>query len=120
MQTRPVTIAETHAFARSTQRIWNEDELSALIDHLACNPEVGDVIPGTGGVRKLRWGRAGIGKRGGARVIYFFYRSDFPLYLLLAYSKAQATDLTPDEKRLVSALALTIREAADGIEGGRH
>jgi hypothetical protein len=113
MQTRPITVAETQAFMRAAEKIWDEAELAELVDYLAYNPEAGDVIPGTGGVRKLRWGRAGSGKRGGARVVYFHYRADCPLYLLLAYAKAQATDLTPDEKKAVAALAAMIKAAAD-------
>lgn len=109
MLTRPITVAETHGFMRAAQKIWSEDELAALVDHLAHNPEDGDIIPGTGGVRKLRWGKAGSGKRGGARVVYFYYRIDCPLYLLLAYAKAQATDLTPEEKRAVSGFATMIK-----------
>ena len=73
MKTRPITVAETQAFARSAAKIWNEAELAELVDYVAHNPESGDVIQGTGGVRKLRWGKVGSGKRGGARVIYFYY-----------------------------------------------
>ncbi|HEX8419279.1 MAG TPA: type II toxin-antitoxin system RelE/ParE family toxin [Sphingomonas sp.] len=113
MQIRPITVAETQAFARSAAKIWSEEELAALVDHVAHHPEAGDVIPGTSGVRKLRWGRPGSGKRGGARVIYFYYRPDCPLYLLLAYAKAQATDLSADEKKAVSALAAAIKGTAD-------
>ena len=113
MQTRPITIAETQGFGRAAAKIWSEAELTALIDHLAHNPEDGDVIPGTGGVRKLRWGKAGVGKRGGARVIYFYYQQDCPLYLLLAYAKAQASDLTPDEKKAVAAFAAVIKKSAE-------
>ena len=109
MLTRPVTVAETHAFIRTAQKIWSDEELAILIDHLAHNPEDGDVIPGTGGVRKLRWGKAGVGKRGGARVIYFYYQMDRPLYLLLAYAKAQAADLTAEEKRTVMGFAAVIK-----------
>lgn len=59
MQTRPITVAETQAFVRSAEKIWSEQELAELVDHLAHNPEAGDLIPGTGGVRKMRWaGRA--------------------------------------------------------------
>lgn len=111
MRTRPITVAETQAFMRAAIRIWNEEELAALVDHLAHNPEDGDIIPGTGGVRKLRWGKAGVGKRGGARVIYFYYQTDCPLYLLLAYAKAQASDLTADEKKMVAAFAEVIKAA---------
>jgi hypothetical protein len=110
MQTRLITVAETHMFRRQAEKIWNEAELAALVDHLALNPEDGDVIPGTGGIRKLRWGKAGTGKHGGVRVIYFFHHTDMPLYLLLAYAKAQATDLTPNEKRTLSALAAALKQ----------
>jgi hypothetical protein len=110
MQTRPIAVAETHMFRRQAENIWAEAELTALVDHLALNPEDGDVIPGTGGVRKLRWGKAGTGKRGGVRVIYFYHNADMPLYLLLAYAKAQASDLTPDEKRTLTALAAAMKQ----------
>lgn len=113
MSTLPITVAETQAFARAAARIWNEAELADLVDFVAHNPEAGDVIPGTGGVRKLRWARTGSGKRGGARVVYFHYRPDCPLYLLLAYAKAHATDLSADEKKAVAAFAAAIKAAAD-------
>jgi hypothetical protein len=74
------------------------------VNFIARNPEAGDVIPETGGVRKLRWGRAGSGKRGGARVIYFYHDARRPLYLLMVYAKAQQEDLSPDEKRAVRKL----------------
>ena len=111
--TRAITVAETQAFARAAEKIWSEGERAELVDFVAHNPEAGVVIPGTGGVRKLRWARAGGGKRGGARVVYFFYRPDCPLYLLLAYAKAQATDLSVDEKRVVAAFAAAIKATMD-------
>ncbi|MFP5454896.1 MAG: type II toxin-antitoxin system RelE/ParE family toxin [Alphaproteobacteria bacterium] len=110
---RPITVVETQVFARSTERIWSEEERAELVDFVAHNPEAGDVIPGTGGVRKLRWARSVSGKRGGARVVYFYYRPDCPLYLLLAYAKAQATDLSADEKKAVAAFAATIKAPKD-------
>jgi hypothetical protein len=113
VKTRLITVAETHTFVRMAEKIWSDDERAELVDHVAHNPEAGDVIPGTGGVRKLRWARAGSGKRGGARVIYFYYRPDSPLFLLLAYAKAQASDLTADEKRAVAAFAATIKATVD-------
>lgn len=106
-------MAETQAFARAAAKIWNEAELADLVDFVAHNPEAGDVIPGTGGVRKLRWARTGSGKRGGARVVYFHYRPDCPLYLLLAYAKAHAADLSADEKKAVATFAAAIKAAAD-------
>lgn len=85
--TRPVTVAETQIFLRAAQKIWSAEELAELVDYVAHNPEAGDVVSGTGGVRKLRWGKAGTGKRGGARIVYFYYNELCPLYLLLAYEK---------------------------------
>jgi hypothetical protein len=117
MQRRPIVVAETQAFTRAADAIWNAEELAELVDYVAHNPESGVVIPGTGGVRKLRWARAGGGKRGGARIIYFYYTADCPLYLLLAYAKAQATDLTADEKKAVAAFATMIKASVKGAEG---
>jgi len=90
-------------------KLWSEEEREAFVDFIARMPEAGDVIPDTGGVRKVRWGRAGMGKRGGARVIYFYYDSGRPLYLLLIYAKALREDLTPDETRTVRELAAILK-----------
>ena len=120
LQTLLITVAETGAFARAADRIWSEQERSDLIDYLAHNPEAGDLIVGTGGVRKLRWGRSGAGKRGGARVVYFYYRPNCPLYLLLVYAKAQATDLTADEKQAVAGFAALIKAANRPAKGDEY
>ncbi len=93
-QTTPITVVETPEFLASTRRLLDDDERTALVDHLAYNPSVGTVIPGTGGIRKLRWGLEGRGKRGGARVIYFFHNLDMPLFLLTAYAKNDRDDLS--------------------------
>ena len=76
---------------------------------IAANPEVGDVIPDTGGVRKVRWARAGSGKRGGTRVIYFYHDANRPLYLLLVYAKARQENLSSDEKRDVRKLVAILK-----------
>jgi len=75
------------------------------------NPEAGEVIPEAGGVRKVRWGTKGRGKRGGYRVIYYFHNPAFPLFLLTVYSKNQKANLTNDEraefKKLIPILVKT-------------
>ena len=109
MQTKPVTVIETPTFLRQAEAIWDEEERAALVDFIARNPESGDVIPGTGGVRKMRWARSGSGKRGGARVIYFYHHAERPIYILLAYAKAQREDMTSDEKRAVADLAEALK-----------
>jgi hypothetical protein len=62
------------------------------------NPAVGELVPGTGGVRKLRWGLEGRGKRGGARVIYFYHSADIPLFALTAYAKNERADLSQKDR----------------------
>jgi mRNA-degrading endonuclease RelE of RelBE toxin-antitoxin system len=93
------TVAETPTFTKQADDLFDEEEKQALIAFLSQNPLAGDVISGTGGVRKLRFAASGRGKRGGARVIYYFYDETVPLYALLAYPKNAKTDLTPDDKR---------------------
>lgn len=76
----------------------DDDERGALIAYLAANPTVGDVIPGTSGVRKLRWRLEGRGKRGGARIIHFFHSASLPLFLLTAFAKNERTDLSQADR----------------------
>jgi hypothetical protein len=73
---RLITVAETPLFSRQALDVWSDAEREAFIDFIARNPEEGDLIPETGGVRKIRWARPGSGKRGGARVIYFYHSGD--------------------------------------------
>lgn len=99
-----ITVAETPLFQRQARDVWDENEREDFVNFIARNPEAGDVIADTGGVRKVRWGRGGSGKRGGARVIYFYRDADVPLYLLMIYAKARQEDLSADEKRAVRKL----------------
>ena len=82
------TVAETSIFIRYAAEIWSETERQDFIAFIAANPDAGAVIRGSGGCRKVRWSRAGIGKRGGARVIYFV-AADEVVWLLIAYTKAK-------------------------------
>ena len=95
-------------------------EREYFVDFIARNPEAGDIIRDGGGVRKVRWGRGGTGKRGGARVIYFFYDLDTPLYLLLVYAKAARTDISPDGKKAVREFAERIKQAHRRPAGRRN
>jgi len=61
-----ITVVETAVFLRQAEDVWEDAEREAFVNYIAWNPEVGDVIPETGGVRKVRWARGGTGKRGGA------------------------------------------------------
>jgi hypothetical protein len=81
-----------------------------LIGFLAFNPEAGDVIQGTGGIRKVRWAAAGKGKRGGLRVIYYFHSEPMPLFLLMANAKSKKTDLSRAEQRALQKIAEAVQE----------
>jgi hypothetical protein len=109
LSTRLITIGETPLFIRQAEAIWGNEQREAFVSFIAANPEAGDVIPDTGGVRKVRWARAGGGKRGGARVIYFYHDAERPLYLLMAYARARQEDMSPDEKRQVRKLAALLK-----------
>lgn len=104
-----ITVAETALFVRQAEEIWDDAERGAFVEYIAQNPEAGDVIPDTGGVRKVRWVRAGTGKRGGVRVVYFYHDRNRPLYLLMVYAKARREDLTADEKKAVRKLAAVLK-----------
>jgi hypothetical protein len=96
-------VAETPIFTRQADKLFDEDEKRELIDFLAANPLAGDEIPGTGGVRRVRFAASGRGKRGGARVIYHDPDGTMPLYALPAYAENGKDDMSPDEKRTVAA-----------------
>ena len=95
-------VAETPTFTRQAEK-------AAVVDFIAANPEAGDVIPGMGGVSKVRVPASVRGKRGGAWVVYYHYSDDAPIYALLAYAKAQRTDLTAEEAKAVAAFAAAIK-----------
>lgn len=83
------TVIETEVFKRYAESIWEDGEREAFIVWLAANPLAGDVIPGSGGLRKVRWSRAGMGKRGGTRVIYYNTLPEGHIWLLIAYHQGQ-------------------------------
>lgn len=87
------TVVETIFFVRSASKIWSDSEKDDFITWIAANPLEGDVIPGTKGLRKVRWTRQGMGTRGGSRVVYYNTLADGTIWLLIAYSKSKFDDL---------------------------
>jgi hypothetical protein len=92
---------EAPAFTRYFSEYLADEEYRQLQNHLANNPVSGDLMPGTGGFRKLRCAdpMRGKGRRGGLRVIYFYFPSDQQIWLVTLYDKNEASDLTPREKK---------------------
>ena len=109
----PITVVETPEFLAATRKLMSDEQRAVLVDYLARNPAAGDLIVGTGGVRKLRWGLEGRGKSGGARVIYFHHDAEMPLFALTAYAKNVRADLNQrdrnDFKRLTALLVASFR-----------
>lgn len=103
------TVIETPTFSKLWPDYWTEEERGAFAAWIAANPEVGDVIPGAGGCRKLRWSRSGMGKRGGVRVIHYSRLADGSIYLLLIYAK-NAQDNIP------AKTLLKIKETLDAFD----
>jgi hypothetical protein len=89
-----LTVIETPLFQKQWPNYWTEDERGKFAAYIASHPNAGDVVPESGGLRKVRWGRAGSGKSGGVRVIYFTRTAHGELVLLTLYAKAKTDNLT--------------------------
>jgi mRNA-degrading endonuclease RelE of RelBE toxin-antitoxin system len=99
-----VIFIESDVFTEYVQALLDDDEYSAFQQFLADHPDAGDLIRGTGGLRKVRWATRGRGKRAGVRVIYFHRASADEIRLLLIYRKGVKDDLTPREKAVLRSI----------------
>ena len=99
-----MTVVETPGFLRDAAGRLTEEERDGLVTFLAANPEAGDIMPETGGARKLRWRMAGRGKRGGAWVIYYYHNVSIPLFLLSVFAKNEKANLTTAERNEIKKL----------------
>jgi hypothetical protein len=109
------TIVEMPEFSRNAAALLSAVEVQVLISHLAEHPCAGVLMPGTGGIRKLRWAREGMGKSGGVRVIYYYHDERIPLYLLTVFGKNQKTNLSKAEANELSKLVKLLVKSA-GIQ----
>jgi len=100
-------IVETPIFTKRIDRILDEESYRLLQVHLLHRPDAGDIIRGSGGIRKIRWAPSGSGKRGGARVIYYWAVPKETVLMLFAFEKGERDDLNPNQ---VKQLAEVVRE----------
>jgi hypothetical protein len=99
-----VVILETHAFTRRIIELLPDEEYARLQSELVARPDVGRVIRGTGGLRKIRWAAKGHGKRGGVRAIYYWYVRGEQLLMLLVYPKGEQENLTERQRRALKKI----------------
>jgi hypothetical protein len=81
MTIAPMTVVETGEFLKHAKLLMPDSERAELVGFIGTNPQAGEVIPETGGVRKIRWALKGMGKRGGARVIFYYHSERLPVFL---------------------------------------
>ena len=109
---------EAPAFTRHLAEYLSDDEYRKMQAQLAVNPNLGNLMAGTGGFRKMRWAdiRRGKGRRGGLRIIYYHFPSDWQIWLMTLYDKEEAADLTAKEKK---ALKVAIQDELAARAGRR-
>lgn len=98
------TLAETPEYLRRAEKLLADDERRDILNYLAAHPKAGDLMEGTGGIRKLRWSRGGRGKSGGVRIIYYFHNETMPLYLLTLFAKNERANLSKAERNMLADL----------------
>ncbi len=106
-----ITVLQLPKFKAEATELIGTDGIDALAAYLINHPYAGDVIPGAGGARKLRWAAKGKGKRGGARIIYVYVVIAGRVYLMRCYAKNVKTDLTADEKKELRQIAANLKGA---------
>jgi len=112
------TVTELPEYIRRSNELLNEAERKSVIDYLAAHPRSGDVMEGTGGIRKLRWGRGSRGKSGGVRIIYYYHDERIPLYLLTVFGKNERANLSKAERNdLAKLVDLLVKIALEKHHG---
>ncbi|WP_286876433.1 type II toxin-antitoxin system RelE/ParE family toxin [Marinimicrobium sp. UBA4509] len=98
------TIVELPEFIKRASNLLKDEEKASIINYLAFHPQGGDIMQGTGGIRKLRWSAQGKGKSGGVRVIYYYHNGSVPLFLLTVFGKGEKANISKSERNELSKL----------------
>ena len=98
------TIVELPEFQKRADGLLKPDEKTSIINYLASHPQTGDLIQGTGGIRKLRWSAQGRGKSGGVRVVYYYHNGEIPLFLLTVFGKGEKANISKAERNELAKL----------------
>jgi hypothetical protein len=105
------TVVETPSYLADAERLFSPDERMAVVDRLAADPGCGVVIPGSGGIRKVRFGFGGRGKSGGARIIYLFSGETVPVFVLTVFAKNEKANLSPAERNALAKMVTDMIES---------
>lgn len=101
MKSELITVVETASFVTDAKTCMTDNERSEAVNMIAANPECGDVVPGGGGIRKVRFAIRGKGKSGGVRIIYYFHNERVPVFLLAVFAKSDQANLTKAETNML-------------------
>ena len=115
----PMSFVETSLFSRNREQYLDDEQFRLLQASLLISPDAGPVIRESGGIRKLRWGSGGSGKRSGLRIIYYRQRSANRIYLLTVYRKSEMSDMSKAELRILKALVREIEQTSRGLPDGK-
>jgi len=108
------TIVEPPEFQRKASTLLSVDASARIINYLAAPPTAGDIMPGTGGIRKWRWSVQGKGESGGVRVIYYFHNESMPLFFLSVFGKGEKANITKAESNDLAKLTAILVKSYGG------
>ena len=111
------TIVELPEFLKKSSNLFKGDEKASIINYLAVHPQSGDLMKGTGGIRKLRWSAQGKGKSGGVRVIYYYHNGTMPLFLLTVFGKGEKANLSKAERNELAKFTSLLLKHYGGSNG---
>jgi len=104
------TVVETPSYLADAERLFSSDERKAIVDRLAADPTCGVVIPGSGGIRKVRFGFGVRGKSGGARIIYLFSGVNLPVFILAVFAKNEKANLSAADRNALGKMTVAMVE----------